>query len=176
MLFYHHRSDSHSQPSISSVPSAVKIRPFSPEDLNAILEIQKACKHTPQWARDDYEKLVVDSRGMILVADLKDRRPPGPFGFAAFFQVNEEAELWNIAIAPQYQRQGVAKSLLRKAFRRLSDSGARSLFLEVRSSNTPAIGLYRSLGFRLLTSRRDYYQNPSEDALVLALRLFPPEA
>lgn len=108
---------------------------------------------------------------MILVAQLENQGPPKVLGFSAFYRVDEEAELWNIAITPRYRRQGIAKSLLAEAFRRLSDSGAKRLFLEVRASNTPAMELYHSIGFILVARRKEYYHNPREDALVLVKRL-----
>ena len=124
---------------------------------------------------DDYGQLTGDPRGMVLVAEIEGRTPPRVLGFSVFNQVDEEAELWNIAVAPQYQRQGVAKALLRETCRRLSAAGAQRLFLEVRGSNTPAIELYHSLGFTLLASRKDYYQNPGEDALVMVHKLVPAD-
>lgn len=149
----------------------MKIRPFSLDDLEPILQIQKACKGAPQWEQQDYEKLAGDRKGMIMVADPEWLAPQRLLGFAAFFRVDDEAELWSLAVERRSRRRGIAKSLLLDGCRRLSDAGARRLFLEVRGSNKAAVELYRSLGFRLLTTRRDYYRNPPEDALVLALKL-----
>lgn len=107
------------------------------------------------------------------MAELEVGVLPKILAFAAFFRVDEEAELWSIAVAPQYQQRGIARLLLLEGCRRLCDAGARRLFLEVRGSNTPAMGLYQGLGFVLLTSRKDYYQNPTEDALILVRELIP---
>jgi ribosomal-protein-alanine N-acetyltransferase len=92
-------------------------------------------------------------------------------GFAAFHRVIEEAELRNLAVAPPHQRQGVARSLLQEGIRKLKEAGVRHVFLEVRASNHPALGLYTSLGFRLHSTRKDYYQGPAEDALLMGLEI-----
>jgi ribosomal-protein-alanine N-acetyltransferase len=86
----------------------------------------------------------------------------------------EEAELRNLAVEPAHQRQGVARSLLREGIRMLQHSGARRVFLEVRASNHPALALYASLGFRVNATRRSYYQDPLEDAMVMALDILSP--
>ncbi len=156
---------------MSDVSTIVKIRLFSRDDLNAVLEIQNACKLAAAWPAREYEHLTADPRGMILVAELEDQIPAMLLGFSVFYRLGEEAELWNIAVAPRFRRQGVAKLLLRDACRRLSDDGVRRIFLEVRGSNTPAMELYHSLGFTLLARRKDYYYNPREDALVLVSKL-----
>jgi ribosomal-protein-alanine N-acetyltransferase len=106
---------------------------------------------------------------MILVADLATAKLPHIVGFAAFHRVIEEAELRNLAVEPAHQRQGVARSLVRMGIRKLQESGGRRIFLEVRASNHPALALYASLGFRLHSTRKDYYQDPVEDALLMEL-------
>ncbi len=98
------------------------------------------------------------------------QRPPLlVVGFAAFQLVADEAELRNLAVAPEYQRRGVGRALLEEARKRLVEAGAQRLYLEVRPSNKPALELYQSLGFSLLGVRKDYYRDPLEDAYVMCL-------
>lgn len=156
-----------------SVATTVKIRRFSLLDLNSVLEIQNACKPTAAWTPDEYKRLASDPRGIILVAELGEPEPSKILGFSVFYHLGEEAELWNIAVAPRFRRQGIARAFLQSACRRLSDTGAKKLFLEARSSNTAALELYHSLGFTLVARRKDYYSNPREDALVLVSNLLP---
>ncbi|MEJ2009261.1 MAG: hypothetical protein P8Z30_14085, partial [Acidobacteriota bacterium] len=84
----------------------MKIRPFSRDDLNAVLEIQNACKPNAAWRAREYEQLTCDPRGMILVAELADQPPAELLGFSVFYRMDDEAELWNLAVAPRFQRQG----------------------------------------------------------------------
>lgn len=160
---------------MSNVSATVRIRPFSSDDLNAVLEIQKLCKHAPDWRLRDYEQLAADPRGMILVAEVVGSLPAELLGFSVAYHLDEEAELWNLAVAPRFRRQGIARSLLREACRRLAGAGVQRFFLEVRSSNAPALELYHALGFMPLLTRKGYYQDPAEDAQVLVCKLTPPE-
>ena len=105
------------------------------------------------------------------MAELETASPPEVIGFAAFQQVADEGELQNIALDPAHQRRGYGRLLLQEGIGTLRASGARRIFLEVRASNHAACKLYASAGFSLLSTRKDYYQNPAEDALVLALDL-----
>ena len=112
--------------------------------------------------------------GMILVAELETMLPPKVLGFATFQRLVDEAELWNLAVDPEHQHQGVGKALLEDARKRLLQLGAKRIFLEVRPSNKSALGLYYSVGFGLHSQRKDYYRDPIEDAYVLSLELYAP--
>jgi ribosomal-protein-alanine N-acetyltransferase len=145
------------------------VRAFVYDDLPTVCAIQSKCPGAAQWHEDDYLRLARDPGGMILVADLATAKLPHIVSFAAFHRVIEEAELRNLAVEPAHQRQGVARSLVRMGIRKLQESGGRRIFLEVRASNHPALALYASLGFRLHSTRKDYYQDPVEDALLMEL-------
>ena len=72
-----------------------------------------------------------------------------------------------VAVHPNFRRQGVARALILALTEELKNRGSRCLTLEVRASNIPARALYESLGFVLVGTRRNYYYNPKEDALIL---------
>ncbi len=163
-----------SGPSRHHPSGGIKIRLFSPDDLKAVLRIHSACKGVGTWRARDYEQLVADPRGTILVAEPDDQMLPEVLGFLAFYRLDGEAELWNLGISPAHRRQGIARELLQEACRRLSGAGVHKLFLEVRESNLPAVELYRSFGFVLQSRRKDYYQNPKENALVLVYHIVEP--
>jgi|YelNatPaOPRAMG01_1025707.scaffolds.fasta_scaffold06740_2 ribosomal-protein-alanine N-acetyltransferase len=160
---------------MSTVSFPFNIRPFSPNDLDAILEIQSACESTAVWSSRDYVQLADDPMGMILVACYEVCASPRVVGFSAFHRVESEAELQNIAVNPGYRRQGIAKALIEDGCRRLYTAGVRKLFLEVRVSNLPALELYRKFGFAPQARRKEYYRHPTEDALVLACRILPSD-
>ena len=147
----------------------MRIRKLSKEDLAAILSIQSKTPQAAQWAQADYASLAVDPLGLILVAELDTMTPPTIVGFVAFHRALDEAELRNMAVAPAHQRQGVGQELLAEGQRRLLEQGVKQIYLEVRASNISAQRLYYSAGFSLRSRRRDYYNDPREDALVLAL-------
>jgi len=149
------------------------IRAFVDEDLPAVHAVQLQCPHAAQWQEDDYLRLAGIPGGMILIAQVAKAGPPEIVGFAAFHRISDEAELHNLAVNPAHQQRGVARALLQEGIRKLREAGTRRVFLEVRASNLPAVGLYASAGFTLHSTRRGYYQNPVEDALVMALELIP---
>jgi ribosomal-protein-alanine N-acetyltransferase len=81
--------------------------------------------------------------------------------------------LENIAVLPECRRQGVAGALLSALLSQARRQHAERILLEVRASNEAAIHLYLANGFQTLARRRDYYRNPQEDAVILALPLLP---
>ena len=147
----------------------MRIRRFSNEDLAAIMSIQSKTPQAAQWTQADYASLAADPLGLILVAELDTVTPPMIVGFGAFHCVIDEAELRNMAVDPAHQRQGAARELLDEGRRRLLEQGAKQIYLEVRASNLAAQRLYYSAGFGLRYRRRDYYNDPREDGLVLVL-------
>ena len=152
----------------------MRIRELSEADLTAIVDIQTKTPQAAQWIERDYTTLARDPLGLVLVAEVDTTIPPEIVGFAAFHRVLDEAELRNISVDPAYQRQGVGRELLAAARPRLLAEGVRHVYLDVRASNVSAQQLYYSAGFVLNTRRKDYYNNPAEDALLLRLDLSSP--
>jgi ribosomal-protein-alanine N-acetyltransferase len=91
--------------------------------------------------------------------------------FAWFQQVLDEAELLLIATHPAHVQRGAARQLLVETEACLRERGVNTFFLEVRVSNLAAQRLYAALGFLPLALRENYYQLPSEDALVFQKKL-----
>jgi ribosomal-protein-alanine N-acetyltransferase len=93
--------------------------------------------------------------------------------FAVTQVILDEATLFNIAVDPAYQRQGLGKALLEYLIEDLEKRDVFTLWLEVRASNVAARTLYESLGFNEATVRRNYYpaKEGREDAIVMALPL-----
>ena len=82
-----------------------------------------------------------------------------------------EADVMNLAVAPESRKLGLGRALMCELMRRLRESGIDSLSLEVRESNFPALALYTKLGFSQVGKRPRYYVNPTEDALILRKEL-----
>ena len=79
----------------------------------------------------------------------------------------DESDVMNVAVHPDWRRQGIAEQLIETLIGELKNRGSKALMLEVRASNAPAIALYEKLGFRQVGLRKNYYRNPKEDALIL---------
>lgn len=87
--------------------------------------------------------------------------------------VMEETDMMNIAVHPDHRRQGIAAALLQRLLEDLACMGSHSLTLEVRVSNEPARSFYGRYGFAEVGRRKNYYQDPKEDALILRRELEP---
>ena len=91
-----------------------------------------------------------------------------PLGYAGVNTVLDEGYINNVAVAPQFRRQGVADELI-AALVRFGRAKLAFLTLEVRASNAPAIALYAKHGFREAGRRKNYYDDPKEDAILMTL-------
>ena len=88
-------------------------------------------------------------------------------GYVGSQSVLGESDMMNIAVDPNYRRQGVAAALIEALVASLKVNGNHCLTLEVRASNVPAIALYEKLGFAQVGRRPNYYRIPKEGALIL---------
>ncbi len=88
-------------------------------------------------------------------------------GYAVLSSVLDEGSLDNIAVSPAYRRRGIADALLGDILRQAREQALASVTLEVRASNAPAIALYRKHGFAEVGRRRNYYEKPREDAILM---------
>ena len=88
-------------------------------------------------------------------------------GYIGSQTVMDETDMMNVAVHPDFRRQGIAEALVNGLVKQLKDMGSHCLTLEVRASNVPAISLYEKLGFTEIGRRKNYYRNPREDALIL---------
>lgn len=89
-------------------------------------------------------------------------------GYVICWDIQDEIQISNIAVHPDFRRMGVGESVLRQVLSQLKKEGAKYVSLEVRPSNMAAIKLYNKLGFDILGIRKDYYRNPPEHAVVMA--------
>jgi len=88
-------------------------------------------------------------------------------GYLCAWIVAGELHINNIAVHPGYRRRGVASQLLEEILRRAKAIGATAGYLEVRASNEAAKALYLQYGFKLVGRRRNYYDHPREDAILM---------
>lgn len=137
------------------------VRRMSEVDIPAALAILEESPEAAMWSRES----LVDSirRGITWTAEL-DRSVAGILiGRVA----GDEFEILNLAVAKRNRRRGAATKLVLAALEFARSAGAVQSYLEVRASNSAAIGLYSRLGFTPLGRRPNYYQHPTEDALLL---------
>ncbi len=98
-----------------------------------------------------------------------DALQEGVVGFAGIMVIAEDSELLNIAVDPKFQHKGIGTLLMDKIVEESWKNGADRIFLEVRSGNTKAQQLYKQYCFKVIGERKNYYNNPTEDAWVMSL-------
>lgn len=97
--------------------------------------------------------------------------------YALVFCLFEEGELQNIAVSPSCRRKGLGRALLRYCIGLAFEKGVQRLLLEVRAGNSAAKNLYETEGFVSYAFRKNYYRNPTEDAILMEKgQETPPEA
>ncbi len=146
--------------------AVVALRDLQPDDLPRIVEIERASYSTP-WRRSTFEGLLRRSDTDLIGATLDGRL----VGYSVTWTILDQAELGNVAVAPDARKRGLGRMLVRGALRRAEARGARECYLEVRQSNATAQRIYRGLGFLPVGVRRRYYADPIEDAVVMRARL-----
>ncbi len=147
------------------------IRRASPADLGAILAIEQASADAPHWSRPLWlSALSGEQEKEPIRASFVAEGNGGIFGFAVVSRAGELAQLESVVVFESLRRKGIGKALCQQIME-WSRNGASELELEVRASSNGALALYRSLGFVEQTRRRGYYRNPTEDAVLMVIRL-----
>jgi len=88
-------------------------------------------------------------------------------GYAGLWKILDEGHITNVAVSKKFQGQGLGTSLLKKLIEKTEKSGIKSFTLEVRKSNTKAINIYKRLGFKEVGFRKNFYEEPKEDAIIM---------
>ena len=139
---------------------------MAPAHVPQIAELERATFSAP-WVEDAVRAELDNPLSLWLVAaDGED-----VLGYVGSQTVFEDTDILNVAVKPAARRRGIAETLLRALEQRLILNGAQRITLEVRISNAPALALYEKLGYVRVGLRRNYYEKPREDALILQKRL-----
>jgi ribosomal-protein-alanine N-acetyltransferase len=151
------------------------IRPMTPVDLDAVMEIAAGLGDAPLWPRSGYEAALVPGAWPHRVALVAEQQTefaqPQIAAFLVAALVPPQAELESIAVAAEFQRKGIARQLLGELLTQLRACHCSEFFLEVRASNHPARAFYHALGFTETGRRAAYYAKPIEDAILMRLAL-----
>jgi len=141
----------------------VRIVPMNADHLDEVAELERICFSTP-WSRNMLAEELDNALSAFLVALDDSGRV---VGYAGVQVVLDEGYITNIAVRPECRRQGVAGKLLQVFLDFAQANQLAFLTLEVRASNYGAIALYGSRGFRSAGRRKNYYEHPKEDAIIM---------
>jgi len=138
------------------LPTRIHVRAAKPVDLDRIRAIQSTAPEASQWQPSDY--LTFNCQVALIDGQVT--------GFIVSRRVDDdEREILNVAVHPDFRRLGIASTLLHREIARCRGSH----FLEVRESNVAARRLYERLGFEIVGARPGYYENPNEPGIVMRI-------
>ncbi len=133
---------------------------------DGVLEIERECFSSP-WSRESFNSSLVNEYARFFAAVCDGT----VIGYIGAFNVFGEVSLGNLAVKKEYRKAGVASALLNELEKTAVTENAEFITLEVRQSNEAAIRLYKKLGFSQSGLRKGFYQNPTEDAILMKKEL-----
>jgi [ribosomal protein S18]-alanine N-acetyltransferase len=134
------------------------------DDLPTIMTLDRLC-FGGLWSEDTYRRELASENSHFISVMSSDTI----VGFGCFWAILDEAHITLLGIHPEYRQKGLGKSLLLALLARACAIKMARATLEVRTSNQIAIDMYVRLGFKTAGTRKKYYQNPTEDGLVMWL-------
>ncbi|NOY40201.1 MAG: ribosomal protein S18-alanine N-acetyltransferase [Nitrospirae bacterium] len=144
----------------------ITISEMTTSDIPEVTAIENESFSTP-WSAASFFSEINNPASICRVALAGDSL----IGYICASCILDEGHILNLAVRTDYRRKGTGKMLALSILKELYARGCKRIFLEVRASNTAAIRLYESIGFRTLGLRRGYYFFPKEDAVVMGLQL-----
>ena len=141
--------------------------PLLPAHIDQMAQIETECFSVP-WSREALEEELENPYAHYVVCC----DPHGNvMGYIGSRIVLDEADITNVAVRPQYRRRGIAARLVSMMLEQMAEKGVVSVLLEVRESNLPAQNCYAQAGFTVVGRRKNYYELPKEDALLMGRQL-----
>lgn len=138
---------------------------LSEGDLPDVLALERLC-FEKTWSLEQLRSNF--RRGSLFLCGAKN--PQGLLGYVAFQIVASDMELLNVAVLPAWRGRGLGCGLVRKALQYAFEQGANACFLEVAVDNTPALNLYRGLGFTTIGVRKNYYKENGRHADAVMMK------
>lgn len=140
--------------------SGIEIFPMTEENYKTVAAVAKD-NLAEAWSEETYFRQLSNPNDYTYLAYLDGE----PAGFLSLWYIAGEVEINNIAVSEKFRRKGIAKALFSAAHNDIPNGS--SWFLEVRQSNTAAISLYEKMGFEQAGIRKNFYSEPTENALIM---------
>ena len=141
-----------------------EIRRIIENDIEAIAALESEI-FSDAWSAKSIKETYENQNACILGA----YKECALAGYVIFYYVLDEGEIARIAVSPQYRRQGVADQIFAGLLDFCAEKSIERILLDVRTSNEPAIAFYRKSGFAEDGIRKNFYENPKEDALLMSV-------
>lgn len=138
------------------------LREMMVEDLDQVMEIEQDLFRVP-WTREGYFTFLTRNDAMFLVVEEKGQI----LAYCGLLMVLDEGDVTNVAVRRDRQKEGIGNFLIESLIRLAEGLGVTTIHLEVRQSNETALRLYERNGFTRDGIRKNYYENPVEDAILM---------
>jgi ribosomal-protein-alanine N-acetyltransferase len=142
----------------------VIIKKMTPDDVDGVIEIEQSAYGDHHWSKESFLGEISNELARYYALFTQDGVLAG---YAGCWHILEEAHITTIAIRPEYRRRKFAEALLKRIIDDCHKEKIKYITLEVRVSNEPAINLYSKYGFSSFGTRKGYYQDNNEDALIM---------
>ena len=144
--------------------SEITISQMSKDDVEAVVQIEAEAYGKHHWAKSSFYDEMSNNLAKYYVAKLPDGEL---VGYAGTWHIIDEGHITTIAVKKEYLRNYIGEAIIQKIIDDCYKNNIKYLTLEVRVSNIPAIKLYEKYGFQSLGTRKGYYQDNNEDALIM---------
>ena len=144
--------------------NSVNIEKLKREHIEGVAKIENVCFSEP-WSTGAFESEINNENAFFYIASVDNIIA----GYMGFHTVLDEGYVANIAVLPEYRRQGIASALMQNAVNICKSVPLSFLSLEVRISNGAAIALYERFGFKIVGERKNFYSSPKENAYIMTL-------
>lgn len=139
------------------------IRPMEVSDTEQVELIEKQIFSMP-WSQKSFEDACQSEDNIYLVCEMNGQIA----GYCGLWTVLGEGNITNMAVSGGFRRLGIAEALMKEMEKRGMSKNVVTYFLEVRKSNEAAVNLYKKMGYVQIGVRKNFYEKPVEDALVMS--------
>lgn len=140
----------------------MEIKEMAQEDLAQVSEIESQIFSLP-WSEKAFEESLKNSNTLYIVAKEKEE----VLGYIGMYISFQEGNITNVAVNPNYRRKKIGQNLIREILERAKQIGVTDVILEVRETNAAAICLYEKMGFEEAGIRKNFYEKPLENAIIM---------
>ena len=144
----------------------VNVRWMVRRDFSQVLAIEETCFEFP-WTEEEFRQCLQERNCLGMVAEHEGR----VVGFIVYETPKNRIFVTNIAVAPEFQRHGIARQMIQKLVSKMIHQQRHKVAISIRETNLPALLCFRALGFRAVTVLKNFYEDQNEDTYVLQYRL-----
>lgn len=152
---------------MTDITSKIEIFPMEVKDIEDVLEIERQSFPNP-WSYYAFYSEITSNANAYYITAKYDKKI---IGYAGIWIIIDEGHISNIAVHPNYRRQGIGGILLTHLIEYSKQKGVKLITLDVREKNLPAQQLYKKYGFEVIGIRKNYYSDTGESSILCGLTI-----